>query len=295
MPIRQAVMTSILSKHWKHVWCSRTNLEFSFESLVYQKESGVPCSDLRHLFIQRVNSVLKQHSGVGVEKLEVNFSPLHNEHAEHIDRWVRFAIASKTKQLIFDFRFQYRGKEPYTFPFQLFNTSNGSHLQSLKLGSISLKQPANIKFFLNLKKLELVDVNITDEELKLMLCSSNVLEFVGISCCKMLTQIYTSHPMNRIKHLKVSHCPLLEGIELHFGLITLEYEGLVIPFAPPSTLRNISIELSEICSSLAYLFTQLPSNLRHIETLTLRGQENQVSTTYNFQCLYASSILFNWW
>ena len=99
--------------------------------------------------------MLKQHSGIGVEKMEVDFSLLHNEHTEHIDGWVKFAIASKTKQLILDFLVQRHGKEPYTFPFQLFDATNGSHLQFMKLGSISLKQPANIKFFLNLKSLSL--------------------------------------------------------------------------------------------------------------------------------------------
>ncbi|KAG2656115.1 hypothetical protein PVAP13_1KG057100 [Panicum virgatum] len=166
LPIRQAAKTSILSSHWKYVWCWRTNLEFSFKSLVYKKGSGIPLSHIsEYVFIQRVDAILRQHSGVGVEKLEIEFSPLHHEHAEHIDTWVKFAIASKTKQLILDFLVQRHGKEPYTFPFQLFDATNGSHLQFMKLGSISLKQPANIKFFLNLKKLELVDVNITDEEL----------------------------------------------------------------------------------------------------------------------------------
>jgi hypothetical protein len=107
---------------------------------------------------------------------------------------VKFAIASKTKQLILDFQVQHHGKEPYTFPFQLFDATNGSHLQSMKLGSISLKHPASIKFFLNLKKLEPVDVNITDEELKVTLCSCNVLEFIGIFRCKMLTYYKKNGP-----------------------------------------------------------------------------------------------------
>ncbi|RLN07608.1 hypothetical protein C2845_PM11G14770 [Panicum miliaceum] len=282
LSIRQAARTSILSNHWKHVWRCRTNLEFSFRSLVYKKGSGIPRSHIsEYVFIQRVNAVLRQHSGVGVEKLGVEFSPLHHEHAEHIDRWVKFAIASKTKQLILDFHVQRRGKEPYTFPFQLFDATNASHLQSMKLGSMSLKQHASIKFFLNLKKLELEDVNITDEELKVMLCSCNVLEFIGISRCKVLTCLHTSHPMNRIKHLQVSHCPLLRQIELHFGLITFEYEGPLMPLAPPSTLRNISMKSSDICSALEYMFTELPSTLRCLESLSLTSEEQKRATLLN--------------
>ncbi|CAL4971300.1 unnamed protein product [Urochloa decumbens] len=283
LPIRQAARTSILSNHWKHVWCSRTNLKFSFRSLIYKEGSRIPRSrKSQYDFVQRVDAVLRQHSGAGVEKLEVEFFPLHNEHAEHIDRWVKFAIASKTKQLILDFEAQCRGEEPYTFPFQLFDTATGSHLQSMKLGAISLKQPASIKLFLNLKKLELVDVNITDDELKLMLCCCNVLEFIGISRCKLLTRIHTSsHPRNGIKHLQVSQCPLLQGIELHSGLITLEYEGPLMPLALPSTLRNMSIEFSGIFSALAYVLTELPITLRRLETLTLRSEELERATLPN--------------
>lgn len=50
----------------------------------------------------RVDTVIKQHSGVWVEKMEVVYTSLSNEHADHIDEWLKFSIASKTKQLILD-------------------------------------------------------------------------------------------------------------------------------------------------------------------------------------------------
>ncbi|KAJ1289116.1 hypothetical protein BS78_02G140400 [Paspalum vaginatum] len=287
LPIRQAVRTSILSNHWKRLWCSRTNLEFSFRSLVHKMGSGIPRSSIsEYVFIQRVDAILKQHCGVGVEKLKVEFFPLHGEHAEHIDRWVQFAISSKTKQLIFYFECQRPTKEPYGFPFQLFDASSGSHLEYMKLGSVSLKHTANIKVLLNLKKLELEDVNITDEELKHMLFNCNALEFIGVSRCKMLTCVETPHPLKHLKHLHASHCPLLQRITLHFGLVTLEYEGPLMTLAPPSTLRNLSIKSSDFSSSLAYMLTELPSTLPRLETLTLKSEElkraNLLNTPLNF-------------
>ncbi|KAL6629125.1 hypothetical protein ACP70R_028890 [Stipagrostis hirtigluma subsp. patula] len=282
LPIREAVRTSTLSKHWKHVWCSRTNLKFSFKSMVYKKGSMVPRSSIsEHVFIRRVDAVLKQHSGRGVERMEVDFSPLHSEHAEHIDGWVKFAIASKANQLVLDFGGQYPGKEPYSFPFQLFDATNGSYLQYMKLGSVSLKQPASIKVFLNLKKLDLVDVNVTDDELKAMLFNCNVVEFIGISRCRMLTCVHTPHPLDHLKHLHISNCPLLQRIELSYGLITVEYEGLLIPLAPPSTLRHVSIKSLDIRSALAYIFTGLPSTLPLLEMLTLRCYELKRATLLN--------------
>ena len=277
LPIREAVRTSILSNHWKRVWCYRTKLKLSFRSLVYKKRSGIPRFFIsEQVFVQRVDAVLKQHSGIGVEKMEVQFSPLNNDHAEHIDRWVQFAVASKTKQLTFDFEAQNPTKESYSFPFQFFNAANGSHLQSLKLGSVSLKHPSNIKFLLNLKKLELADVNIDNENLELMLSACNVLEFFGISGCKMLTSLHTPRHSNHLKGLKVSLCPLLQSIELNPGLITLEYEGSLIPLGPPSTLRNICIKSLDIHSSIAYIFTELASTLPCLDKLTLKCPELKV-------------------
>ncbi|RLN24004.1 hypothetical protein C2845_PM07G14090 [Panicum miliaceum] len=261
LPIKEAARTSILSKHWKDVWCSRRNLKIPYLSIKEQ------------VFIGRVNTVLNQHSGVGVEKLEFEFSSLHNEHAEHIDGWLKFAIASKTNQLILDFTFVHPPKEPYSFPFQLFDATTGSQLHSMKLGSVSLKQPSNIKVLLNLKKLELVDVNITSEEIETMLFNCNALEFLGISRCLMLTSLRTRHPLNHLNHLHVSHCPLLQEVELSSGLITLEYEGPLMPLASHSTLRNVCIKSLDVCSALAYIFTDFPSNLPRLEMLTIRCQE----------------------
>ncbi|KAL6888481.1 hypothetical protein ACP4OV_009507 [Aristida adscensionis] len=277
LPIREAVRTSILSKHWKYVWCCRPNLMFTFRSMVYKEGSKVPrprYSISEHIFIQRVNAVLEQHTGYGVKKMEVHFSPLNMEHKDHIDRWVRFAIASKTSQLVLDLQVQRSTKEPYNFSFQLFDAISASHLQSLKLCSLSLNQPANIKVLVNLKKLELVDVNITDDELnKLVLSSCNVLEFIGISRCKLVTSLHAPHHLNHLKHLRVSHCPLLQRIQLNFSPTTLEYEGSLIPLAPHRTMRNLTIRSMDIFSALGYIFTKLPSTLPDLEMLTLGCQE----------------------
>ncbi|OQU84407.1 hypothetical protein SORBI_3004G046700 [Sorghum bicolor] len=282
LPIREAVRTSILSKHWKRVWCCRAKLKFTFRSLVYKKRSGIPRFSIsEQVFIQMVDAILKQHSGIGVEKMKVLFSPLNNDHAEHIDRWVQFAVASKTKQLTFDFEAQIPKKESYSFPFQIFNAANGSHLQSLKLGSVSLQYPSNIKFLLNLKKLELVDVNIDNDNLELMLSACNVLEFFGISGCKILTSLHIPRHSKHLKGLKVSLCPLLQVIELNSGLITLEYEGSLIPLGPPSTLRNICIKSLDIHSSIAYIFTELASTLPCLEKLTLKCPELKRTTLPN--------------
>ncbi|KAF0909345.1 hypothetical protein E2562_035506 [Oryza meyeriana var. granulata] len=227
-------------------------------------------------FIDRVEAVLKQHSGARVDRMEVDHVPLSNRNADYIDRWLGFAIATKTKHLIFDFtplRATGATDEPYRFPLEIFSATNSSRLQSMKLGGVSLKQPENFKGFLNIKKLELKCVDITDEQLQLLLPKCHVLEFLGMSLCRRLTSIQTSHPSSHLKHLQVSHCPLVQEIKLNLGLKTLEYQGSLVPLAPPGTLTGLCINSSDVSSALVYIFNGLPSTLPCLETLTLKCEE----------------------
>jgi hypothetical protein len=231
-------------------------------------------------FCEIVDAVIKQQSGEGVEKMEVNYALLSNEHAYHIDKWLNFAIASKIKHLILDLT-TYSPKrefikELYKFPFQFFDATNSSHLQSVKLCCVSLNKAANFEAFRHLKKLELVDVDITDEELQLMLSNCIVLEFLGLSFIRTLRSLRTPHPSKHFKHLLVSYCPFLQDIELNSGLKALEYEGPLIPLAPPGTLKNVSVKSSDISSALVYISTELPSTVHRLEMLTLKCNELQV-------------------
>ncbi|XP_039831061.1 putative F-box/FBD/LRR-repeat protein At5g62970 isoform X1 [Panicum virgatum] len=172
LPINDAIRTSILSRKWKYVWCSHNNLTFNsatmrkhyFKSTTHYGNGILSDNE----FITRVDKVLHQHSGLGVERMEVKFR-LHNKHAYYIDRWVNFAIASKTKELnihLFgwgklllprDISYGRVTEEPYNLPSQLFDAGNGSYLQHLELTSVSLQLPADFNGFRNLKHLTLVD------------------------------------------------------------------------------------------------------------------------------------------
>ncbi|PUZ74339.1 hypothetical protein GQ55_1G057000 [Panicum hallii var. hallii] len=287
LPINDAIRTSVLSRKLKYVWCSHTNLTFDKATMrkTYFKPSTGYYQFLRdHEFVTRVNTVLRQHSGTGVERMEIKFR-LHSKHADHIDRWVNFAIASKAKELVIDlscsskdafFRaFAYGKKwireEPYNLTSQFFSPSNGLHLQCLELMAVSLHLPSDFKGFPNLKSLSLVDVSITDEDVECMLSKCNLLEFFEITHCRMVTSIRMLHPLNRFKHLVVHVCPKLQEIELNCSPTTLKYAGDMVPliFASTSRLKNIDVVIFTVQSALSYIVTGFPSTLPSLETLTL--------------------------
>uniref|UniRef100_A0A0E0E7N5 At1g61320/AtMIF1 LRR domain-containing protein n=1 Tax=Oryza meridionalis TaxID=40149 RepID=A0A0E0E7N5_9ORYZ len=238
-------------------WC----LDFiqCFQCIIISKDVGLPMRLNKELFIERVDSVLKQRSGLGVQTMAILYE-LENEDADHIDRWLNFVIASKTKQLILDLDPYYPKVAPYNFPFKLFNATNSLQLQALKLISVSLKLPANFMGFRNLQKLKLDCTDISDDDMQTLVSNCNALNFLGILYCGMLTRLQTSQPLNQLKHLQVENCTMLQDIQLNFGLTKLEYEGPLIPLAPPGPLlmTNVMMKLSDIDSALEYIFTKLP-------------------------------------
>ncbi|CAL5020272.1 unnamed protein product [Urochloa decumbens] len=287
LPLRDAIRTSILSSHWKYVWRDHTNLTFSCYTL---KRGSFGCVVMgEHEFIATVDGVLL-HSGTGVELLEFRH-PLHNKHADHIDRWIQFAVVSKAKELILHlsnasrtslsrnmpYELPAQRPQPYSFPCHMFGASEGSYLRCLQLSSVSLKLPVDFNGFPNLKKLIMVDVNITNEHVEYLLSKCSLLEFIEIACCRMLTTLRALRPLSRLEHLKVQDCIFVEQIEMKCGLTILEYSGLMVPlqFATTSTLRNVRIDLTSDTTALDYITKGFPSTLQHLEALNLRCNEQK--------------------
>jgi hypothetical protein len=220
---------------------------------------------------------------------------LDNNSACHLDRWVSFAIASKTKELtlfLSDHRIKSfimyhegsylftRPKDLYNFPCHLFDASNSSYLRGLQLASVYLKLPADFSGIRNLRRLSLVDVDVADEDLESFLSHcSKLLEFLEIAYCGTLTAIRATRLLNKLKHLRVGVCDLLEKVEMNCCCLeTLEYIGPMVSlaFTETSSLKDVCIKFMDIDAGLDYINKGFPSTLTNVEILYLHCIDREV-------------------
>jgi len=264
--LKEAVRMSIVCSKLRKSWIYHPNLDFDI--------STVPASSRHNImqglkrFIDTVNFVLREHSGLALNRLAVNFQ-LHKEHANDIDGWVSFAISSKARVVVLNFS-PYLGQHEnnYSFPCHLFNNQNSSHLQVLRLDSVTLDPSREFCGFSNLTTLALVHVLIL-QDLQYFLLRCPLLECLTIRRCPELHNLHATQPLQCLKFLCVQDCAI-HRIDLHAPNLTLfEYRGgSEVLFALNECLKLKAATVAFcIEDNIGYVFTEIPKGLPHIETL----------------------------
>lgn len=80
----------------------------------------------RAKFIETVNSVIQQHSGIGINKFSVRCG-MHKEYTDHLDRWIGFAASSKAKIINIDLTYKdYIFQQVHQFPLEALDAQGSS-------------------------------------------------------------------------------------------------------------------------------------------------------------------------
>lgn len=273
LTIKEAVRTSVVSSKWRQAWRCHPNLSFDISSVLGRKaERNQSANRYKRMlsikrFVDWVDYIMRKHSGFAVNKVSIKFE-LRKEHANRIDGWVLFAIASKARVVILDFS-PYLGsyENNFRFPFHLFNSQNASYLQSLTLDSVNFWPSPDFCGFANLKILALDHV-LASQDLQCFLSKCPVLEWLSIRQCYQLHGLHASEPLCRLKYLCVQDCPVDKIEFLAPNLTTFEYRGsqTLIKLHECLNLKTASITFI-VENTLEYVFTGLPNALPHVETL----------------------------
>jgi hypothetical protein len=187
LQLKDLVSTSVLSSKWKHMWTICPTLRFDSSTLCGSNMCSA--EQFTQKFIDNVNAVLQQHRGKLVEALEIKID-FNSRLANHLNNWVSFAVSSKTKSLAFYLPQNYTSNVFYIFPFELLDVKTLSRLQHIQLGFVSLiKLPFQFSGFPNLKKLDLLLLRTTREDLEDMIANCPNLEWLSLNryTCKLFT------------------------------------------------------------------------------------------------------------
>ncbi|CAL4948032.1 unnamed protein product [Urochloa decumbens] len=282
--LKEAVRMSAVCSNLRRAWIYHPNLDFDISIVPASGIATVHEHSSKHKrnqhsdqhnrmmgikrFIDTVNLILGEHSGLAVNRLAVKFK-LHKEHANAIDGWVSFAIASKAKVVALDFS-PYLGpyENNYSFPCHLFHKQNSSHLQVLRLYSVTLDSSQDFCGFSNLTTLALDHVLIL-QGLQFLLLKCPSLEWLSIQLCPQLHDLHADEPLERLKFLCVQYCAI-NRIELHApNLTSFEYRGgSKVHFALNKCLKlkTASIKFN-VEENLEYVFTEIPNGLPYVEAL----------------------------
>ena len=298
LPLKEAVRTSILSKRWRSIWTSHSELRFDAASvlginncpaLMSEDQPGSNSQMLSSKFVERVDQFMSYRcQGLNINYFSVHF-PLGKEFTSHIDQWISCAVMKGVENIDLDLSEEFRldPKREYTSSteFQIYEfpcwpssaPGRSCTLKHLRLASCHLCALPKPDTLTSLITVDLHSVSISDQQLQDLISTSCHLEQLSLYACNGLVNLKISAPNLQLKFLSIKHCFRLETIEIHGAeLVTFEYGGHLPSFSFKNTPKLAKASLDFVTRSsrmegVMYALTRFPSDLPQLETLNLMG------------------------
>ncbi|XP_037463256.1 uncharacterized protein LOC119335190 [Triticum dicoccoides] len=270
LPLKEAVRTSTVSRSWTTLWRFHGNLCFHGpDDLEFDTADQHSAKIKRAKFIEAVNLVIQQHSGIGINKFSIRCG-MHKEYSDNFDRWIGFAASSKANIIDFNLKNIYRPLEIHHFPLEALDSQGCSFVQSLFLTSVSIKPHSGISGFTILRRLVLKFVEILGD-FPGLLAKCSELEDLVIIWCYGVHDLIIPHKLDKLQHLRISGTDV-QMVEFHAtDLAHFEYNGQVIPIVLHgcTKLEKATIKFNGT-QALAHAFTAVPSILP-VKTLNVQA------------------------
>jgi hypothetical protein len=294
--LREAVVTSVLSRRWKYLWAFTTTLDFYpritsdyIEQLDPYSPRATDDSYLDYLieierprYVNWVNRVLGQYRGPTIDEFRV-WIDLDKSYAGDINRWIMFAMQKRVQRLEMHLcgfiPWNPWNFERYTFPDQLlFRCQTRGPAQAQLCGDAFVG-------FKSLRDLNLKAVNVSWEVLKYFLANCPNLERLVVHRSENLEKLRVVGSSLPLKHLEVSTCLRLKYIKIRdTNLVSFKYApaaGRRIRVLVNNAPLLVDVSFSEGPHNNS-LLRQLSSWFSQLQTLTVSKPFVGVSVYKNY-------------
>uniref|UniRef100_K3YN75 F-box domain-containing protein n=1 Tax=Setaria italica TaxID=4555 RepID=K3YN75_SETIT len=182
LSLKEAARTSLVSRSWRKLWTRYPNLCFDGSKDGSTDVDSVKIE--RPKFIETVNSIIQQHSGIGLDKFSVRYSLRMD--SDILNRWICFATGSKANIINMNLRPKgnYVGptKQVHHFPLEALGAQGRPFIRCLFLTNVSIKPHSDICGFTKLRSLHLHCIQIIGD-LSGLLLSCSILEDLELIAC----------------------------------------------------------------------------------------------------------------
>jgi len=263
MPLRDAARAASVSHAFLHSWRHRPNLTFSFQTVC-----SINCASD---FTKTIDHIMKKHSGIGVKALTIDLDPFYNtKSSSYLDSWLQIAVTPRIQELSLVLaRFTEPIAKSYNFPCSLLSGGSGSLIQLLHLCCCTFRPTAKLGCFGSLKRLHLISVHISGDELGCLLSSSLALEQLRLKHCHEIVYVKVPFLLQQLSYIEVYDCRQLQVIESkapNVRSLRFTNERLQLSFRESLLVKNIYMHNSNV---LCHACVELPSISPNLETATI--------------------------
>ncbi|KAL6288444.1 hypothetical protein ACE6H2_005954 [Prunus campanulata] len=267
LPLKEAVATSLLSRHWRHVWAYTLTLDFDPEKTLFGFTylSRMLQDKKSRRYVNWVNRVVEQHNGPNIKSFRACFD-LDRRFTSSIDKWIEFALKKRVQVFVLDFVKIYGiNKDAYAFPQKL----------------LGLKKEFASNHYVGFKSLKVLyfeNVDVIGEILEYFLSHYPVLERLSVSLAKSLVNLRVVGPSVELKYLVLNYCFILKSVEIcNTKLVSFIHTGFAIDLRLSNVPSLVEVAISgrdidRLCASTDFMrlaFTQLSCCLYQLETFMI--------------------------
>ena len=271
LPLPDAARAACVSHRFLHSWRCFPNLTFYQTTFGFNKGTSY---EREKNFIDRIDHIIRNHSGVGVKTLILDVSHCGKViTAQHLDIWLQAIISSGILKIYVELPPHYSPE--YNLPCSLLSCA-GSSLQSISLFSCAFHPTLRIGYLKSLKGVYLNHVHTTGEELGCLFSSTASLEYIHLTSCNEITFLNIPSHLQALSILMVFACTSLQIIEIYAPNLT----RFCFAGPPIEILTNNSLQLKymRMCGTywsgmIQYARTKLQSIAPKLQTLSLTSSQ----------------------